>query len=1064
MKKLSCILLAAMLITAMFVSCTAEVIDPYDGLAYVTFGGPASKDLSASYEVQSYEKLYWFYTAKKADKFGMTGVTSEETALATENNAPAKGLGGTIGPFSQGDWEFGLYAYSSLKNGKGDGLVYSGTTSVKGLAGNSSSNPKGVPVSVTPQGKYGTIEFRNAYFKWNEDKGGNAKPTIKITAEGPQTYTLLSGLENFDENGNVPLKWKDGTLSIDQSYNVPAGYYKCTVVAWVVDESSPIFEQSFGIGVYGSATTVISGDITEKVDSFVDFEAKSDLNIFQGTDSVIFASTPSNVPGLVTTVDFKGLDTSIQYSLNIAVSDAASASGKFNVEDDNKTAVAAIDFQLKQVGSENAVSFSEATVTTYITTGLESVEVRYNGEGAATTYAEYDSETGRLVFKTSHFSEYYVVADKVANVGGKGYGSLQDAIDAAQDDDVIVLQKDIQWTEKIEISGKRKLTIDLNGFSVVGNDGDKGYLFDIYDAEVLFTGKGVISDTAVWGYAPIGVRGSSEDCQNYTVVTIDSEVVIKGFYGIMISADVKGGKSFHNYGLVVNVKGTIEVPIETCPVEKYPEYGGAAIYVHGSNTITKGNVISINLEDATINVDKGEGIYAAGYAKWNIKNTKINGVDTAIEIRAGELNIGSGKFTASAIPTAVTPNGNGSTSSGAAIAVAQHTSKLPVIVNISGGTFEGYSAFYESNSENNDKESISKVDLGITGGTFNAINGGSVAVYSQDCKKFIADGAFSSEPSDEYLATGYISVKDSDTGLWNVVEGYNNLCDFYAAKNSCDVTEFPLNPSSNATSDFEIDGGGYGEKTLIKEWQDLWAYGNVTVKNFVFLDGAVISAGSYDNETTITVEDCIFHGTNQIELFEKATREGSAGSNTITGSPTFKSSSNSRNEMGLIIRTNNGQGDANADKLVTVVIRGCSFIGKNDGTSSRKTGHQSYKLWYGGTAANKGGFGLGIGSVEGNSYRMKSALVEGCTFEGINGHALHIDTFNCDITVRNNIFKSYGINRENLAASADEPEDVAFRGAMVAGSSATVTLSGNQYLSGHDNVKVKINNCDVNAE
>ena len=148
-----------------------------------------------------------------------------------------------------------------------------------------------------------------------------------------------------------------------------------------------------------------------------------------------------------------------------------------------------------------------------------------------------------------------------------------------------------------------------------------------------------------------------------------------------------------------------------------------------------------NIDGAVITANS-TGIYAAGYAKWNIKDTTINGVDTAIEIRAGEMSIESGTFTASAVPTEVTPNGNGTTSSGSAMAVAQHTTKLPIAVSISGGTFEGYSAFYESNPQNNDEESIAKVNLEITGGVFNAVNGGSVAVFNQDCKGFISGGVF----------------------------------------------------------------------------------------------------------------------------------------------------------------------------------------------------------------------------------------------------------------------------------------------------------------------------------
>ena len=76
-------------------------------------------------------------------------------------------------------------------------------------------------------------------------------------------------------------------------------------------------------------------------------------------------------------------------------------------------------------------------------------------------------------------------------------------------------------------------------------------------------------------------------------------------------------------------------------------------------------------------------------------------------------------------------------------------------MSISGGTFEGYSAFYESNPQNNDEESIAKVNLEITGGVFNAVNGGSVAVFSQDCKGFISGGSFNVAPDASYYAKGY---------------------------------------------------------------------------------------------------------------------------------------------------------------------------------------------------------------------------------------------------------------------------------------------------------------------
>ena len=108
--------------------------------------------------------------------------------------------------------------------------------------------------------------------------------------------------------------------------------------------------------------------------------------------------------------------------------------------------------------------------------------------------------------------------------------------------------------------------------------------------------------------------------------------------------------------------------------------------------------------------------------------------------------------------------GNRTTSNGVAIAVAQHTTKLPISVKISGGRFSGYSALYESNPKNNSDPAIS---LEVTGGEFSCINGGTVAVYSVDCTAFIKGGSYSSEPAAAYIAEGYGAVESE--GIYKVL-------------------------------------------------------------------------------------------------------------------------------------------------------------------------------------------------------------------------------------------------------------------------------------------------------
>lgn len=287
----------------------------------------------------------------------------------------------------------------------------------------------------------------------------------------------------------------------------------------------------------------------------------------------------------------------------------------------------------------------------------------------------------------------------------------------------------------------QSIVIDLNGHTISAEE----LPFMIRHGNVEFTGKGTIQETKSDGYGAILIKGSETDAADYSVVTVGKDVTLKGWTGIFVDQlSAKQGKP-QAYGVVVNMHGTIVVPSET------EHAAGHGIYLNGSLKYTEGNVPVFNIDGAVITAN-ATGIYAAGYGKWNIKDTTIKGVDTAIEIRAGEMNIEGGTFTASAVPTEVTPNGNGTTSSGSAIAVAQHTTKLAIVVNISGGRFEGYSAFYESNPQKNSDEDIAKVQLKVTGGVFNAINGGAVAVYSEDCTGFISGGKFNIEPNSSYLA------------------------------------------------------------------------------------------------------------------------------------------------------------------------------------------------------------------------------------------------------------------------------------------------------------------------
>lgn len=183
---------------------------------------------------------------------------------------------------------------------------------------------------------------------------------------------------------------------------------------------------------------------------------------------------------------------------------------------------------------------------------------------------------------------------------------------------------------------------------------------------------------------------------------------------------------------------------------------------------------SITINGGTLTGLNGSGIYHPQEGTLVVNDGTITGT-TGIEMRSGSLTVNGGTIRGTATPTTVTPNGNGTTTDGAGIAIAQHTTLKDISVQVKGGTVEGYSALYESNPQNN-ANVANQVNIAITGGTFNAINEGTVAVYSEDVEDFIVSGTFNTAINEDYV---------SDIANMEVVNGnYVFAPDNYSAVNN----------------------------------------------------------------------------------------------------------------------------------------------------------------------------------------------------------------------------------------------------------------------------------------
>lgn len=319
-----------------------------------------------------------------------------------------------------------------------------------------------------------------------------------------------------------------------------------------------------------------------------------------------------------------------------------------------------------------------------------------------------------------------------ARIGDTYYASLANAVADATDGQTITLLKNTALTSAVSI--EKNVTLDL-GVKTLSRDG--GMLLDIYGNVTIQNGTIAMTNTAGSG-ADIWVNQTAKlTVEKSATISAPSNSFAIAYYQDCTAAEVTLKGTLTGEGSGITVNGNIK--------DK-----------DSSNQNTSNTLI---LDGTTINV-KGHGVYQAGYATTTFtENASTITGSTGIEVRAGNLTVtnstitGNGTFKCAG-------NGDGTTTDGVGIAIAQHTTKLPINVTISGGTISGKYAVYESNPQTNDSDSIAKVKLSITNGKF---NGSTAAVYSQDVKNFISGGLFTTDPS-AYCVTGKAGVASDLSG------------------------------------------------------------------------------------------------------------------------------------------------------------------------------------------------------------------------------------------------------------------------------------------------------------
>lgn len=303
------------------------------------------------------------------------------------------------------------------------------------------------------------------------------------------------------------------------------------------------------------------------------------------------------------------------------------------------------------------------------------------------------------------------------------------ALPAADSNGVITLDKDVTLSSFAKIEGKIKL--DLSGHTITCTNN--------WAIVVLQYGTLTVVDSSTAGTGAIVCTGGQETARtaifggDYTGIIIEGGHIKGVDYGVVLMG--KSSSLTVNGGVIEGGDAAISGNGSLDETTKQPLYGDTQIKING------GKVIGGNT-----------GIYQPQNGNLTIYNGEITG-KTGIEVRAGKLTVKGGTITATGTTLTVNKNGSGSTTDGAAIAIAQHTTTLDIAVTIEGGTLTGVAALNEANPQGNPAEATEKVNIVVNGGTFNGdvnkddvdaskllINGGTFTKKESGAEKYLANG------------------------------------------------------------------------------------------------------------------------------------------------------------------------------------------------------------------------------------------------------------------------------------------------------------------------------------
>lgn len=351
----------------------------------------------------------------------------------------------------------------------------------------------------------------------------------------------------------------------------------------------------------------------------------------------------------------------------------------------------------------------------------------------------------------------HVVATIAANESlSYGYTALIDALREANADNTVVLLEDIELSSGITIG--KSFNLDMNEHSITisgggtlfikGTDVTDGVSVEISNGSIAGDNYGIlVYDNVALTLTDVNVTGGLE---GIFVPSSVSDIAATQPTTITIEGGIFKGTGENGAGAVIcGVGDGVEAPTKL--VATGAVFEGTTYGISGNGTAHN---TYIELSDCTVN---GEvGIYNPQDGELIVNGGSVYGESTGIEIRSGSLTVNGGaEITGAGDPFASDPNGNGTTTTGAAIAVSQHTTNLPIKVTVNDAVLNGVRALFEADLQ--DEIATDQITITVLGGTFNG------EVVSENVTGFVKGGAFT-----EVLDAAYVAADayfyPTDTG------------------------------------------------------------------------------------------------------------------------------------------------------------------------------------------------------------------------------------------------------------------------------------------------------------